>query len=149
MAEKRQITPTEKFVLAGNSRFTLVSTKTSARFTYRVRVCENPRNGEERYFVSVLTGADNENDYSFVGCLVKWPGANGFVYQHGHQARISDDAASVIAFEWFFKRLQQGKDLNAVEFWHEGRCAACGRALTVPESIESGFGPICAEKAGL
>ena len=29
---------------------------------------------------------------------------------------------------------------------HEGRCARCGRALTVPESIDSGFGPECARK---
>lgn len=146
--ETRQITPTEKFVLAGNACFTLVSKATGARFTYRVRVCESPRNGEERYFVSVLTGADNTNDYEFVGCLVKWPGKDVFGYSHGRNARINADAPSVIAFEWFFKRLQAGKDLDQVEFWHEGRCAACGRVLTVPESIACGFGPTCAEKAG-
>jgi hypothetical protein len=27
--------------------------------------------------------------------------------------------------------------------WHEGSCARCGKKLTVPESIESGFGPEC------
>jgi hypothetical protein len=33
--------------------------------------------------------------------------------------------------------------------WHEGRCGRCGRKLTVPESIESGFGPECASILGL
>ena len=30
-----------------------------------------------------------------------------------------------------------------------GRCGICGRELTVPESIEMGIGPVCAEKIGL
>jgi hypothetical protein len=30
--------------------------------------------------------------------------------------------------------------------YHEAKCARCGR-LTVPESIESGFGPHCLGKA--
>jgi hypothetical protein len=28
--------------------------------------------------------------------------------------------------------------------YHEGRCGACGRRLTTPESISSGLGPVCA-----
>lgn len=31
----------------------------------------------------------------------------------------------------------------SLEVWHEGRCGRCGRALTVPESIASGIGPVC------
>jgi hypothetical protein len=27
-----------------------------------------------------------------------------------------------------------------IKIYHEGKCARCGRPLTVPESIESGFG---------
>jgi hypothetical protein len=30
-----------------------------------------------------------------------------------------------------------------LEFWHEGRCGRCGRRLTVPDSIASGYGPEC------
>jgi hypothetical protein len=39
----------------------------------------------------------------------------------------------------------QGKTPAEVdlEVWHEGRCGACGRRLTVPESIERGLGPEC------
>jgi hypothetical protein len=32
-----------------------------------------------------------------------------------------------------------------LEVWHEGRCGRCGRALTVPESVERGIGPECWE----
>ena len=30
-----------------------------------------------------------------------------------------------------------------IELWHEGRCGKCGRVLTVPTSISTGFGPDC------
>lgn len=31
-----------------------------------------------------------------------------------------------------------------LQIFHEGRCGRCGRVLTVPESVETGFGPECA-----
>jgi hypothetical protein len=37
---------------------------------------------------------------------------------------------------------------DGVVIWHEGRCGRCGRRLTVPESIESGYGPECIGKIG-
>jgi hypothetical protein len=36
-----------------------------------------------------------------------------------------------------------------MELWHEGRCGKCGRALTVPESIESGLGPVCESREAI
>jgi hypothetical protein len=33
-----------------------------------------------------------------------------------------------------------------LEVWHQGSCGKCGRPLTVPESIASGIGPVCASK---
>jgi len=51
-------------------------------------------------------------------------------------------------FEWLWRtRLSTASELpDQVEVWHEGRCARCGRRLTVPESISSGFGPECITK---
>jgi len=43
---------------------------------------------------------------------------------------------------WFLCHL----DTGLVEFYHMGRCAACGLSLTNPESIETGYGPICRER---
>lgn len=49
------------------------------------------------------------------------------------------------AFRWLWVQLTKGNELpDKVEVWHEGRCGACGRRLTVPESIAQGLGPVCA-----
>jgi hypothetical protein len=40
-------------------------------------------------------------------------------------------------------KLKVGKLQDFVEVWHEGTCGKCGRALTVPSSIENGLGPEC------
>jgi len=51
-----------KFILAGNSTFTFLNTKTGNRFTYSVKKHkENPI-----FFVKVLTGPEN---YTFVGTV--------------------------------------------------------------------------------
>jgi hypothetical protein len=38
---------------------------------------------------------------------------------------------------------------NIVEVHHNGHCARCGRMLTVPESLYTGFGPDCAQQIGV
>lgn len=122
-----------RFALAGNATFTIVSKKTGTRFTYRVRQAETGG----AHFVSVLTGADNESDYAFLGTIFP----RGFF--HGKKSRIGADAPSAKAFAWFWRHVVQGK-VDGCEVWHEGKCGRCGRKLTVPESIETGLGPECA-----
>lgn len=124
---------TLRFVLAGNAYFTLVSVTTQNRFTYRVRQCEDK---PELYFVSVLTGADNESDYTYFGTIYD---ADGPVFKFGKKSRIGKDAQSVRAFEWWMANM----DSDKVEVYHEGRCGRCGRKLTVPESVQNGLGPEC------
>lgn len=124
------------FLLAGNAVFTAVNPTTGNRFTYRVRAGEGE--GAPK-FVAVLTGPDNGGDYTYLGCIF----ADGhFVVTR--KSRISPDAPSAKAFGWLWGRLSAGKDLGPAEVWHEGRCGKCGRPLTVPESIETGLGPVCA-----
>lgn len=123
-----------RFILAGNATFTVRSEKTGTRFTFRVR---QPK-PTTPHFVSLLTGPDNENSYTYLGTIF-----NGTEFAHGRKSTITPDAAGAIAARWVFNRILQGLDLNNCEVWHEGRCGRCGRKLTVPESIESGFGPEC------
>jgi len=52
-------------------------------------------------------------------------------------------------FVWFWANLDRGTFPTNFEFWHEGRCAACARRLTVPESIARGLGPECAGRRGI
>ena len=134
-----------RFILAGNSRFTLVSTVTGRRFTYR---CKRWEKGEGearkvRYYLDVLTGPDNGGDYRKLAVL--YP--NGRLYrQDRHPGAFGPSAQSWVALDFLFNA--NGISDPRVEVWHEGTCGRCGRALTVPESIESGLGPVCAAKAG-
>jgi hypothetical protein len=137
-----------RFALSGNARMTLVSRKTGARFTYRIRSADQfrtrtgeiPRAGGVTHFVSVLTGPDNAKDYVYLGYLV----GGGRRYVHGVKSRIDATAPSAHAFGWAWMRLMDEQVPADLEVWHEGRCGKCGRALTTPESIASGIGPVCA-----
>ena len=60
--------------------------------------------------------------------------------------RIGADAPSRKAFTWFWNRLRADADLSQCEVWHEGRCGRCSRVLTVPESLQTGLGPVCASR---
>jgi hypothetical protein len=139
----------QQFVLAGRAKFTLVSKATGARFTFRVSVPKDLEPGVDPiHFVSLLTGADNESAYSYFGYVKRG------VFYHGRaKAKVAETAPSCKAFVWFFRMLitQQIKpllDAGKVEFWHEGACGRCGRTLTVPSSIASGFGPECIGRIG-
>ena len=59
-------------------------------------------------------------------------------------AAVPFDDVRARGFAWFWRTLNGGTFPATFEFWHEGRCAACARRLTVPESIERGLGPECA-----
>jgi hypothetical protein len=124
-----------QFILAGNARLTIVSKRTGTRFTYRVR-----RPSEDKpWFVQVLTGSDNDSDYTFFGTIF----ADG-TFRNSVKSRIGPTALSVLAFVWTWDAIQrEGALPETLEVHHEGRCGRCSRALTVPESIESGFGPEC------
>jgi hypothetical protein len=128
------------FILAGKARFTVVSPKTGNRFTYKVSRKEVD-GGKVLHFVKVLTGQDNDSDYTFLGTIF-----DGREYRRSFKSSIGPQAPSAVAFAWLVSRLVAGKDLAGVSVHHEGRCGRCGRTLTVPSSIETGFGPECAGK---
>lgn len=137
------------FMLAGNAYFTLRSARTGTRFTYRVSAAKpkeggcnwchsNPCRCPQAYFVNLLTGSDNENDYQYMGLIKER------MFRRTKNSRITETAPGFKAFVWAFTRLVAGMMPAELEFWHEGRCGRCGRKLTVPESIAAGIGPECA-----
>jgi hypothetical protein len=155
------------FITGGNATFTVLNTETGNRWTYRVSCKRKPADEgggvDSPFFVSVMCGSDNENDYRYVGFLPSC-GTRGFRYGND-KAKLRDDHEAVRGFNWLWS-LVNGRTPNGnhrkphedgeteyiaryphVEVWHEGRCARCGRLLTVPESIESGFGPECIKLA--
>lgn len=130
---------TKTFALAGNATFTVTSRKTGTRFTFKVRQINE--NGP--HFVKVMTGADNENSYTFLGTIF-----NGSDFRHGKKSPISTDAPSALAFNYIWKHIDN-PPADKIEIHHAGKCCRCGRTLTVPESIESGVGPECAQHLGI
>jgi hypothetical protein len=130
------------FLLAGKAIFTVVSKKSGVRFTYKVKKHDE----KDLWFVSVLTGPDNTSSYSYLGTVFTQTGQFGpsRVFRSTAKSRIAVDAPSNKAFSWLFRMVDEGKSVEEfAEVHHEGRCGRCGRRLTVPESIESGFGPEC------
>lgn len=139
-------TDVQRFIEAGNATLTLVSGKSGTRFTFKfTRPDPQPRR-DRPIWVKLLSGADNESSYEFLGTV--WiTAANGmsYAYRHSAKSRVSTDAASVRALMWLLKKLNlaDASLFTQAEVWHEGRCGRCGRKLTVPSSIASGFGPEC------
>lgn len=133
---------TRKFIAGGNAIFTVRNNDTGNRFTYRVTF-KRDKDGKRAtpMFVSVLTGSDNTGSYSILGTIFD----DGNYVWNRTKSRIGRDAMSNKAFAWLWARIYGSVALpSSVEFWHEGRCCVCARTLTVPESIESGIGPVCA-----
>lgn len=166
----------EEFIFAGNATFTLRSTKTGARFTYIVRVKKEDlrrfeaerrlvdtarRNGtlldfrpdmtgdQVTYFVNLLRGPDNTADFAYMGVLRRDPARFFWTAASG---RVGRGAPAFKALMWMLD-VMANKHPNvsgsSLEVWHEGRCGACGRKLTVPESIAAGLGPECAGRMRL
>ena len=135
------------FVMGGQGTFTLVSNVTGNHFTFRVKTPKKspPGYGDRTkpMFISAMTGPDNENSYTYLGQV--WKNSKDFTWSVGAKSPLNPDAPTQKAIKWLMKHIKANRMLpKGAEFWHEGRCGICNRKLTVPESIASGIGPICA-----
>jgi len=143
--EKHQIATVDqikKFVFGGNSTFTVQNINTGKRFTFKVKTLKGDKHGE-CWFVNVLTGPNNEHDYTYMGMVDKQRSK----FFRTQKSKVLPDALSYKGFDWFFKMLKFNVALpEYVQVYHEGRCGRCGRKLTTPASIEAGFGPECINK---
>lgn len=135
----------EEFLLAGNAHFTVKNEDTKNRYTFRVKLSKprktNLNNGYNKikyYFVSVLTGSDNTKNYTYLGMLKITQDEKIFYLT---KCSNTKNTTAVKVFQWLLKNINNLP--KNVSFYHEGYCARCGRLLTVPESIKSGFGPEC------
>lgn len=134
------------FVTAGSAVFTLRSLKTGTHFTYRVTRSTIEDGRPPVWFVSVLTAPET---YSYLGIIrsrrvLGELSATDFV--RTAKSAIGDDAPSRRAFAWFWERVDRFP-IPELEVWHCGTCGRCGRELTVPESIATGLGPVCAGRS--
>jgi hypothetical protein len=137
--EARILSDHLRFVLAGNCTFTARSTRTGKRYTFKVSKPKDSQN--DIRFVGLLSGPDNESDYVYVGMITP-----DLLFKLTRASRMTFDSEPVKAFDYIWCFLRLNEEPKNVEIWHSGRCARCGRKLTVPESIASGFGPECIGK---
>ena len=135
----------KNFILGGKAIFTIkikeehaAAAQTKLFYTFKVEKFGNENNPS--YAIRVLTGPDNWSNYAYMGILNATYGkiyltAKSKFEENSIPVRIARWALSLI---WIREQLPDG-----YEFHHEGRCGRCGRKLTTPESVTSGFGPVC------
>lgn len=117
------------YLLAGRAVVTFRNSETGNRFTFKVSAHESG----SPWFVRILRGSEGDD---FLGTIFDDGG-----FRHGRNSPISRDAPSARTFAWLWAHIDRLPE--TIEVWHEGRCLRCGRALTDPESIRAGYGPIC------
>ena len=136
------------FILAGRAIFTVANPK-GERYTFKVTK-KDPQEGSRyttpTYFVALLTGSDNENDYTYMGILNAGAGTVRLTAKSAYK----EDSTPVRVAQWVIGLTWRGQEIPAGYFLqHEGKCGRCGRTLTVPSSLVTGLGPECAGKMGL
>lgn len=127
------------FAFSGKAIFTIRSLATGQRYTYKFKKVDD----KDLWFVSYLVGADNENDYAYIGVV---DGDDRF-FRLTKKSILGDDSTPVKALRYMLGNVIVNDTIPAqLEIWHEGRCGRCARKLTVPESVARGFGPECATR---
>jgi hypothetical protein len=132
---------TQDFLFAGHAIFT-VSNGRGEHYTYKVTSPEKQDEQRPIWFISYLTGPNNLHDYTYLGLLRP----DGTVVLTA-KSKLNFQSKPYKVIAWAVPiicgahQLPEGYDIQ-----HVGRCGHCGRALTTPESVASGIGPICAGK---
>lgn len=126
------------FILGGKAVFTLLSKRSGVRFTFKVQYST-----DELSFVHLRTGKwDDERDvepWTYVGVI-----RDKAYFDLTKKSQLLGTSDPIKAITWAMTQLAGGRlPSDQLEFWHEGRCAACDLPLTDPESIKRGFGPTC------
>ncbi len=135
----------KKFIVGGKAIMTLESKRTSRWFTYKIKRAKKD-DLTSPFFVSVLTGMDNDSAYTYMGTI--FDKGDRLEFSLTKNSKIGSDALSYKAFTFFFKLLLENKLHEEIAIYHRGICGRCGRTLTVPSSLITGLGPECAGLVG-
>lgn len=122
------------FIQAGNSTFTLYSTKKDQRYTYKIKA------KDDLFFAKVLYGPDNTKDYRYIGLFYR----NDVTLRNSAKSACATKDMRFLMLKHFLEILCTEEKLpDTCQFYPSGRCGRCGRTLTTPDSIECGIGPEC------
>jgi hypothetical protein len=121
------------FISGKNATFTVRSLATGKHYTFKSKKIEDSKG----WCMFVLHGPDQ---YLYVGLMTE----DDHKLIMTRKSRFRETDSVVRALRWclhqVFVRCAIPADL---EVMHEGTCGNCGRRLTHPDSLESGFGPEC------
>lgn len=130
-----------------NGIYTFTNTKGEHR-TFKVKTQKkDAKFAPGRRIAALLTGADNENDYTGFGFIEEdgkvkvWNTRRNSTYEY--YAKMIALAGQVVNLT---KEETEGVihcSGHRYEFKASRRCMVCNRTLTCPESIKTGIGPIC------
>ena len=124
------------YITAGNATLT-VENPHGEYYTYKVRT---PKDKPEPFFVSLLTGPDNNHSYTYLGLL----NADDGSVRLTKASKFNDETKPVKVIRWAMRKLWNGEELPlGYKVRHNGHCGRCGRTLTTPESLDCGIGPEC------
>lgn len=137
----------KQFIMGGKAIFTVENELTGGRMTYKVSQPKHEEGETVPYFASVLNGSDNYTNYAYMGMVVEYGGKVGIKSTKG--SKVGQEATSYKGFQWLCSALNNRSIPETVNVYHEGKCGKCGKKLTVPQSIEMGFGSTCAKALGI
>ena len=130
-----------RFFSGGRALFTVGNGK-GEHYTFKIR---QPKGENKPFFVSMLVGQNNENDYAYLGIFN--PKNNAVVLTA--KSKYTEETKPVKVIRWAIQIIADGRNLpEGYTIQHEGKCCRSGRTLTTPESIENGIGPECIKHFG-
>lgn len=132
-----------KYIFAGNSTFTVNSTKLNKRYTFKILRTKNKPN---QFYCYRLYGPDNKKDYRFIGIMdISNDNPNIIPYKL-YISPINDSAVNHF-FQYFVWMVVGEREwLDTCEFFPSEYCPVCGRKLTTPKSVKLGIGPKCYDR---
>jgi len=126
------------FLTAGNATITIENAKNGNRYTYKVQMSED----KKTWFVKVLFGSDNDNDYKYIGYF-----RSDLVMKTSGRSHVTIEDKRYLAIDFLLKCIKANHIPDALNLYHSCKCGRCGRTLTTPESIMNGIGPECIKVA--
>ena len=136
---------TVDWIIAGKAIFTIYNGD-GEHYTYKVSRKDNDASGRPPvWFVSLLTGSDNHDDYTYLGMLSSVTGK----FHTTRASRMSATSTPVKVISWALQYVWGGWNMpHGYGIKGEGRCGRCGRRLTHPDGVADdgyrlGYGPHC------
>ena len=120
-----------------NGKYTLTHGTRHWTFEIKTQSAQRRFRPEER-LISLLSGPDNQGDWRAIGVVDE----DGI---HLFNKHLGTDLHARSQILWKIL-VDEDEDLDDYDVIESARCYMCNRELTVPESILTGIGPVCAER---